>query len=74
MPGPDASWWDGLHRDTMPTGKLALEAEVRRLRAELLRVQDTLRDALDSGEFRTLLAAARRAWETAEKALRPRSR
>lgn len=70
--GPDASWWDGQPRDDLgevPRTVPALEAEVRRLRAELLRCQDVLSEGLESKRWPSLLAAARRAWAVAELAL-----
>lgn len=69
MPGPDASWWDSQQPEYMPKGVPALQAEVRRLRGELLRVQDELGQAITGKNWTTLLATCKRVRAMAEVAL-----
>jgi hypothetical protein len=42
---PDAEWWDQPDPDDVPATLPAAQAEVRRLRAELLRCQDLAEQA-----------------------------
>lgn len=72
---PDANFWEtAAPQDDMPKGRPALEAEIRRLRSELLRVQDLLGEGLESKDWTRLKAAVRRARALAEVALAWRTR